>query len=161
MKKIQIIFICLLTHFISFSQNKRETKDWIVEKCNQYKRGDILKNELTFNEDNLIYVKYMHGYFYEKIKIKNIYALQIKKSTNPEVNGEFYTIKIIAKGKEYGTIEDGEFIKMDDYGNEESETNIFLNLNFREDDLPKRMLKAFVKLIELYGGKATVLKEKF
>lgn len=161
MKKILIFLLCIIPTTILFSQTKNETKEWIIEKHNQNKRQVNQQNEIKFEGNNLIYLKYFYGYQYEKIEIKNIDAISIKKVKYPQIDEECYVIVLKGVREEYGSIENGEYQKMGEYGNEKSDITILLDLDFGKDDLPKRMEKALLRLVTLYGGKAKILKEAF
>lgn len=158
--------ILLFTMFILICQSlqgqtKNETKNWIIEKHDNYRRLENSKNEIKFEDNNIIYLKYFYGYQYEKISIKNIREIGIKKVRYPEINEECYVLTLKGIGKEYGYFENAEYTKTGTYENEEGEVTILLNIDFGEDDLPKRMEKALIKLITLHGGKPKKLKETF
>lgn len=153
MKKI-IVFCLILISNITLSQTKIETKDWIIEKYNEYKRNTtvIPKNsfDLYFKDDELIHI-YINREF--RIKLKDIKKIQIKKEKFDENDKEGWTAIFIFFEKD----------KLKYEGNLSKDTmfKIAVNTEFLEDGYKERMEKALLHLIGLYGGKATIKNEPF
>lgn len=158
---MKTILLLLLISCTGFGQTKSETEEWIISKYLYYKLDNpVHKNNILKIENGIfIHIK-SYGYF-EKIQIKNIG--QVKVSYYKVENREGYTISFYCKNKlnciEEGKYENGQFLS------EKKKLNYFfslyVNTSFGKEDLPKRMEKAILHLIKLYGGNATIYKETF
>ena len=157
MKKILTVIVFLLLNLPLFSQTKAETKDWILEKYNSFKRIENKNDFMLIENDSLIFHKYFFGYQYYKIAFKDIKSIQIRKNKHQEM--EWYQIDLNTNGKiEYGSYENQLYNK----DNQKFKNmTILLSPEFANEDYPKRMEKALLRIISLNGGKATVLKEAF
>lgn len=157
MKKILTIIVVLVCNITLYSQTKTETKDWIIETYNSFKRTENQKNFIVIENDSLVFYSYFYAYTYRKVAIKDITSIQIKKRRVEEM--EWYQIDLKTNNKiEVGKYENETYIK--DYSNGTT-LSILLKVEFGLDDYPKRMEKALLKIVSLYGGKAIVIKETF
>lgn len=163
MKKIIILTVLLLS-VCSFAQTKKETEEWILEKYDQF---DVSSTHLLKIENNyLVYiVPSRYNTSYSTIPIKNIKSIKITKVIS-DLEGweEYYSIILIGKGKEFGSIEKGEYVPWDEQDKmdkEELGLKTYLNKTFGKNQLPQRMEKAFINLVKLYGGNPKVYKEAF
>lgn len=164
MKKIIILFT-LLTSVTIFGQSKSETEDWIVEKHNEYKRSINPYMDLWFEDGYLFYywtvddrssAEKRIAVIY-KLKVKDIKAVRTKIKQLDNSSMSIFTIycnkgKITSKSlpNESNFVNTGE-----DF------LNISLNQDFKTEGLNIRMEKAFLHLVKLNGGAATIKKEAF
>ncbi|SCZ01182.1 hypothetical protein [Flavobacterium caeni] len=158
MKNIAIIIFLIFTNFL-FSQSKEETKEWIIEKYNNYERVNQYnqKFDLTFEEDYLIY-EYLGSLF--KLKIKDIKKIELKKERfdNDDKEGWVSIYIYFQKGK-LSTKGLNENV----FSNAESDTSFKIPLSSEliNEGYKDRMEKAIIHLVKLYGGNATIKKEAF
>jgi hypothetical protein len=164
MRKIVTLFI-LFSSIIAFGQSKTESENWIVEKHSEYKNSYNPNMDLWFENGYMYYywtvddkrepAKRIASIF--RIKIKDIKSIKttIKKLDDVSIS-KF--VLYCAKGKleSKSLPENSNFV---DTG--EDFLDIDLNENFKKDGINIRMEKAFLHLIKLYGGTATVKKEAF
>lgn len=164
MKKIIISFI-LLSSIITSGQTKSETENWIIEKHTEYKCADNPNMDLWFEDGYLFYywtvddktvAEKRIGVIF-KIKVKDIKGVKttIKKLDNISVSK--FTL-YCNKGKltSKSLPNNSTFV---DTG--EDFLNIYFSESFKTNGLNIRMEKAFLHLVKLNGGTATVKKEAF
>jgi len=158
-----ILFFLFAGTTSTFAQNKTETENWIVEKCKNYAINNYYTRELKIENGFFTYYeKIGDTWFYERILIKEITEVLIKREENSEWG---YTIKVFCKRK--GCNDSGKYINgiykntVIEYSDEKGNVDVYLNKDFGSDDLPKRMEKAIIHLVSLYGGNAKVYKEAF
>lgn len=136
-----ILLMIIFYSTITFSQSKAESKDWIVEKYNEFKRVGEFSNQFDLNFENEFLIIKMSQSLY-KIRIKDIKKIEIKKERWDNSDKEGWSSIYFYYGK-----------------NEEIEITMsseFIDLGYKQ-----RMEKAFIHLIKLYGGNATIKKEAF
>ncbi len=157
MKKLFAFLVIIVCNTAIYSQTKTETKDWIIETFNSFKRTENKNDFLKIEKDSLIFHSYFYKYTYSKIAFKDIVSIQIRKRS---IDGlEWYQIDLNTNKKiEVGKYQNETYSK--DYSNGAS-LSILLNTKFGLDDYPKRMEKALLRIITLHGGKAKILKEAF
>ncbi len=161
--KIILLLFLFINTSLSFAQSKLETESWILEKCNDYAINNFYTRELKIEDGYFTYFeKIGENLFYERILIKKISEVQIKKEESSDWG---YTIKVYCNGK--GCDDSGHYINGNykntviEYSGNKGNLDVYLNKNFGNDDLPKRMEKALIHLVKLYGGNAKVYKETF
>ena len=159
MKKLAVIFLLLISFKIN-SQSKLETEDWIISKLEYYSFQNpphtIVKVKII-NGQIIFYNSY--GWF-QSIYLKDINQVLVE---HKDSNENVYGVTLFCKNKN-SCVTDGEYD-----GNILSplkEKNnrmmfLFLREEFGQKDLPKRMEKAILHLIKLYGGNPKVYKETF
>lgn len=137
---MKIIILTLLFQ-LGFSQTKEETKQWIVDKYNDYERSNEYSSicDLDF-KDSYIIVK-MFGQI-EKFPIKNINIIEIKSKRWDSDDKIGWTSMILRYGKD-------------------ERAELLLNADFITDGYKARIEKAIIHLVQLYGGKAKIKKEAF
>lgn len=170
--KITTLLILLLG-FVCYSQkakstkkrepSKEETQTWIREKINSYsyKSGKEIKykynisfvaNEIIVNDEEEMFLNVPTpiSYCSERTIIADIDFISF------EENDSFIWLVINLKnGIKKPCVCDNKIISND------SEIAIALEKSFKNNDLPERMIKAFKRLVELYGGKKATIKEPF
>lgn len=164
-KKINFIFFILTLGYstLCVGQTKSETENWILEKSEEFAINNMYNRELKIENGYFTYYeKIGDTQFYERILIKNISKIQIKKEESADWG---YTIKVFCNGK--GCMDSGHYIDGKyknttiSYTGSVFYVNVYLNKNFENEDLPKRMEKALIHLVKLYGGVAKAYKETF
>lgn len=145
-----------------YSQTKRETQDWISQKIPiySYSSSDIQRSyNVTFEGDYIV----ITGNIVDKMTAPLVltYVIPIKEinsvSFSEKPNNIWMSIRI--KGNK--NLIKTNAMSGDWSGNEEykSEVNLVLDKTIAEDNMKSRIIKAFNRLITLYGG--TVAKEVF
>lgn len=154
--KIFFLIIFLLSVNFFNSQTKDETQKWIKETYEKHRRPENLKNWVEFVNGELVYSSSPR--YFERIKISDINKISVKKDLLNDSLGKlsWYSIKLFCKNTDCVKREyvDGKTDKIE-------EISIILDLSFEEDGLSKRMEKALLHLIKLYGGNASLKKETF
>jgi hypothetical protein len=177
MKTKFLIIIFLGFGYFSIAQSKKETEDWINLKLNifpvEYEDGFNIDEDILFDNGTLYYYhawdrtgSYYNG-TWSKLPIKNIQ--EIKFSKDRALSGGNSWIVLSFFFKENSASNSGDLpYKVDEksitsYKPNPGHTRIQMRLHnrFKEDDMEKRMEKALLHLIKLYGGNATVQKEPF
>ena len=157
MKRIFTILLFLST-ITTFSQSKKETEDWIVEKYNEFERVNSLSNTMDlFFENNYLYYEYLNAFF--KIKIQDIKEIEFKKErfNNEDKEGWISLWIRFDSGKSfYKGANESDFSKSTD-----TAFKIPLSSELEKDDYKKRFEKAVLHLVKLNGGSAKVKKEPF
>lgn len=178
MKKTFLLSILFLSINISFSQTKKETEDWINQNINEF---PLYWANTSLNVIEKIYVEngYLYNYYLVKDIEKNYYAgywtkvalKDIKsienyyhRSSDPESN--WIELRFTsAKGKCFKAERKKEYVgKMNvkyQVVPEEMTISQRLNLDFENSGMKKRIEKALLHLIKLYGGNAIVKREPF
>ena len=160
MKYITLIIILLSFFSSSFSQanknnakikpTKTETKDWISKNISSHpfisEEGDI-RNEYSIKYDEInIIIENKSTYQNEpsvwttKIKVTEIDSI----FWSEKLHNVWLTI-ILKEGKEEVTFHNSKKVPSD------GKMEFLLSKTFLENDLPKRMIKAFKRLIEIYS----------
>lgn len=157
MKRTFTILLLLFT-ITTFSQTKKETEDWIVEKYNEFERVNSLSNTMDlFFENNYLYYEYLNAFF--KIKIQDIKEIEFKKErfNNEDKEGWISLWIRFDSGKLfYKRANESDFKKDTD-----TAFKIPLSSELGTNDYQKRLEKAILHLIKLNGGNAKVKKEPF
>lgn len=157
MKTIFTILLFLFT-ITTFSQTKKETEDWIVEKYNEFERVNSLSNTMDlFFENNYLYYEYLNAFF--KIKIQDIKEIEFKKErfNNEDKEGWISLWIRFDSGKSfYKGANESDFSKSTD-----TAFKILLSAELEKDDYQKRLEKAILHLVKLNGVSAKVKKESF
>lgn len=163
MSKKLLLIIAICFNVSVFSQSKEETKEWIVDKYNNYERAINKFNSLAFDDDYIVYQWVIDERFGAgkvfKIKIKEIKKIEIR-SERLNAEDKVGWVKLVLhfdSGKGLSRDLDEENFSYSGYNN----FYILLDSKFLNNDLPARMEKAFLHLVKLYGGKAIVKKEAF
>lgn len=154
------VLITLLLFIVSsqfYGQSKAESQDWITSKYNDYERTVNKKFDLEFEDGYLMYLIFDDLF---RVQIKDILRMEIKAEKWDSADKIGWTSIYIyfQKGK----------LSIKQYGENSFTTDsgdtffkIPLKSEFISDGLKPRMEKAFVHLIKLYGGSATIKKEAF
>ena len=167
MKNI-ILLTVFLSATISCSQedsnssnpSKEETQQWIKEKIaiHAFDNGHTAHNYyISFDENNLIVNHKLWDDItgttttsYERVSINDIDYIYTSEKIS--------TIWLIIKLKTGKT-------KISSYENENGDVDekliFILNKNFKNDNLPERLKKAFAYLVEVHTGKKNTVKETF
>ncbi|PHR74170.1 MAG: hypothetical protein COA67_02045 [Lutibacter sp.] len=157
MKRILTILLLLITTNI-FSQTKKETEEWIVEKYNQFERVNSLSNTMDlFFENNFLYYEYLNAFF--KVEIKDIKEIEFKKERFDNEDKEGWIslwIRFDNGSLFYKRASENGFSKSTD-----TTFKIPLSSDLGKDDYQKRLEKALLHLIKLNGGNAKIKKEPF
>mgnify|MGYP000055951151 CR=1 FL=1 len=157
MKRIFTILLFLFT-ITTFSQTKKETEVWIVEKYNEFERVNSLSNTMDlFFENNYLYYEYLNAFF--KIKIQDIKEIEFKKErfNNEDKEGWISLWIRFDSGKSfYKGANESDFGKSTD-----TAFKIPLSSELEKGDYQKRLEKAILHLVKLNGGSAKVKKEPF
>jgi hypothetical protein len=160
MKNLFCLLILSVLTVNSYTQTKEDTQAWISEKIEnfrydykyhiynvKFKEGDMIIENTTANT-----------LFYSKIPLKKVSQINVEYFNNEGKEG--YIIRIGCKNAEKcvetGKIVDG-VLQRSIYDMEL--IKIFLNVNFKQDNLPERMKKALLHIVKLNGGK--VISETF
>lgn len=159
------IFICVSLFYSLSAQSKNETETWITETTRQFPAGPIDNRQLKIIGGYFTYFENIGDtVFYERVLIKNVKEIQITERYDKNW-GNYYSIKLFCKFK--GCNDSGHFINgtykntviqyLENFGY----VGVVLNENFNQRDLPKRMEKALLHLVKLYGGNAIIKRSAF
>lgn len=156
MKKIIALILLVGTCYSLFAQTKKETEDWIKEKITTYGGGDnpnrYFVNYLHYKaaQDSMHTMQILDGYMTTPF----CYFIRINKISRIVFmdKGENYWMYIYTEGNNAMScmIEKGRKELIDEQW--KNHAIVILNKNFKENNLPERMKKAFKRLVELYGG---------
>ena len=137
---MKIIILTLLFQ-LGFSQTQKETKQWIVDKYNDYERSNEYSSicDLDFKDSYMVVT--MFGQI-EKFPIKGINIIEIKSVRWNSDDKIGWTSMILRYG-------------------EDERAELLMNADFITEGYKTRMEKAIIHLVELYGGKAKIKKEAF
>jgi len=159
---ILIPFFLLIT-YSSVSQSKSDTEEWILEKYYEYKYSEMPFNRLLFENDFLISTWMIEKDFgvVSKLKLKDITQIEVKLNSFPDKKKPMVYLNI--------SCNEGKLLtkSIRPEGNTEWEiseakgTMTNLSYDFIENKMSERFLKAFIHLVKLNGGIATVKKEPF
>ncbi|MFT3796472.1 hypothetical protein [Flavobacterium sp.] len=139
--KHKLLLLIIFFSSLSFAQSKTESKEWIVEKYNEFKRVNEYSNEFDLNFENEFLIIKTYKSLY-KIQIKDIKKIQIKKERWDNDDKEGWSSVYFYYGKN-------------------DSVEITMSSEFIESGYKKRMENALLHLIKLYGGNATIKKEAF
>lgn len=164
MRKIVILFV-LFSSIITFGQSKTESENWIEEKHREYKNSYNPNMDLWFENDYLYYYWTVDDKREADKRFAAVYRIKIKdiKFVKTSVKKlDDVTISIFVLYCTKGKLESKSLPGNSNFvSNDEEFLNIFLNENFKKDGINVRMEKAFLHLVKLYGGSATIKKEAF
>lgn len=158
MKRTITILLLLFSSSVIFSQTRKETEEWIVEKYNEFERVNSVSNTMDlFFENNFLYYEYLNAFF--KIKIKDIKEIEFRKErfNNDDKDGWISLWIRFDTGKSfYKSANENDFSKSTD-----TAFKIPLSSELGKNDNQKRLEKAILHLIKINGGSAIVKKEPF
>lgn len=177
MKKLNILILLLLISFSSLSQSKKETEDWVNQNINDfpvsYGNNPIHVQENIFLESGYVYF-YHHwkrddGYYsgsWDKVSLKDIKSIEYSYDKSPELNNHWIEIHLnFNAGKCYSAKLKNGFQTKEDVSyllqNERTAIIKRSDIEFVKNGMQKRIEKALLHIIKLYGGNATVKKEPF
>lgn len=158
MKKM--IALLLISFQVSLAQTKVETEEWILSKLNTYTQ--------TFNNFSSVSYEIKSGYFisnwynndgitilHSRMLIKDIsdYRYDIIQTDIGSAVKIFLYCKNNKICAETDIFKNGKF---DERLLSDSKKEILLQINFKNDNLPERMKKAFNSLVNLYGGQMQI-----
>lgn len=162
---ILIFFIALTTNNL-YSQNKTETADWIIRQLNLHKLEIHVSTRIAIRNDSIIAVNYEYD-SYSRIAFKDIQTIKIAKNKiNTKQFNEVYYDIILSRSDDKKMVEKGEKDKKGNLSKPKKENNyhefhIILDEFLDENDIDKRLGKAFKKLVELNNGNAKIIEETF
>jgi hypothetical protein len=166
MRLIKTITLLLLTITVK-GQNKQETEEWILSKLNTYSIGGIKFTGPSFSKDgqyeiNDGYLK-LHesgSVIYAKINEFADYSYEIRNGFNDENFGNIPTfVNVYLKCKNGSDCVTYFYPKDNKIYLKKNTFEIMLNHNFKNDNLPERMKKAFYNLVKFNGGQT--VSEKY
>lgn len=156
MKKIIIAIIFALSfHSNSFAQTLSETENWILSKIPTYQPLEL---KYSFDNGNLIR-KFAMPYSAGGKKTKDVIPLKEVKTISTLVGNNFISLQLKCENdctyEELST-------SSDDFISEEMQGHFLFEI-YGDGEIDKslapRLEKAFLKLIELNGGKAKIIKD--
>lgn len=157
MKSTVTILLLVITANI-FSQTKKETEDWIVEKYNEFERVNSLSHKMDlFFENDFLNYEYLNAFF--KIKVKDIKVIEFKKErvNNEDKEGWIALwIHFDSGSLFHKRANENKFQLATD-----TAFKIALSTDLGKEDYQKRLEKALLHLIKLNGGNAISKKEPF
>ena len=177
MKKIILSLFILLTSASSICQSKTETEKWINENINDFpvSYGDnpieVVENIFVENGNLYFYHHWKNekdNYYsgtWSKLALKDIKSIEYTYDKSSNLNYKWIELHFnFNKGKSLEG-KTNEFQGKDnvEYKIQLQKTIIpqRLNLDFENSGMKKRIEKALLHLIKLYGGNAIVKKEPF
>ena len=145
-----IAILCFAQY--SFAQSKTATEEWIRTTIEdpEYRYNQHHNYEIDFNNGNLIIKSPFLSRYYESIiPLKSLGKIKLQKLDD----GYRLTLSC-TNGK---CIKEGEYVgvNLNDYqfSRYNSQTVIMFGSEFKNDELPERIKKAFTHLVQLNGGK--------
>ncbi len=156
MKKIIVAIIFAFSFYSnSFAQTLNETENWILSKIPTYQPLEL---KYTFDNGNLIR-KFAMPQVTGGKKTKDVIPLKEVKTISTLVGDDFISLSLKCENDctyEEVSTSDGDFISEEIQGQ-------FLFEIYGDGKIDKtlapRLEKAFLKLIELNGGKAKIIKD--
>lgn len=155
MKKLALILLCYIS-FLSNSQTKQETQDWLKEKIKLYGYNSydgVQHNySVSFIDNNLVISNNwaLDGYFF--LETMQIPIKKIKIRFEEKTNTIWMIISTNDGSNSIKTVNETETTFKTEY-------TVIFDKSIKLEDLPNRLVKSFNHLITLYGG--TVVKEAF
>ncbi|MGG7034924.1 MAG: hypothetical protein ACI7YS_06980 [Flavobacterium sp.] len=158
MKKTLII-LAIFSCSLLFSQTKSETEEWITETYHKF--NTINPNYDLYFENNYLYYRYIGVNFREmvmRVKVKDISKIEIRQEGRKGVK-DYANVYIYFKKEKYQLKfdEDDSFTTHNVY----TKFAISITPDLIKDGYKKRMEKAFIHLVKLNGGNASVKQEAF
>lgn len=161
MKNILLLFtLIFLSVDIAFSQTRKETEDWIIEKFNSYRRPENIENQLEI-ADGILYHYNATTKLAMRVPIKDIKEIEIKQESWGD--GDFWVNIYLYTDTNKMAMKSFSKYSPDEYYNitPDTKTHIPLSNKFYYGKMFPRMEKALLHLIKLNGGNAVIKNEPF
>ena len=157
MKNLYLL-VFLISNVLMFGQTKSETQQWLRKIHLDYRTlNKYLTCDIMFKDGYVYMLRYPTKF---RVKIKDIKKIKIQKHTLylGDTEGTVILKLLFEKGKFESNYDDENNFKVSD---NDDYLKYCYDSRFMTDDMKERVEKAYVHLVKLYGGSATVYKEPF
>ncbi len=153
----------LIVGINSQCQSLEETTEWVLEHYNRYERAINHDNDLII-EDGVLYYQMTldtNNGFYHQFQLKDIKEIEITQEFYDSEDKIGWTTIWIYFDPYISKIKDFDFTKppSEYYISDTPGCYVLLNSRFMDDGMAPQMEEALIRLINLSGGSAEIIRE--